>query len=212
MMLGARTAAWSGKPLPYDAEVEYLESTGTQWIDTGFKANTTTTFFECGIMPLVTSVTQGVFGSRNTPNKAENDANNVFIISNKLRLDWVNGYVSDSPEIKTYPVSLGEDYYISITRGTATVNGTTLTSSNRISINSEYNFLIGNFSNGNAGTYTTGFIGRWRFARLYTNSVLVLDLVPVRVGDVGYMYDSVTGQLLRNAGTGAFIIGPDKTT
>ena len=34
MMLGARTAAWSpiGKPLPYDAEVEYLESTGAQWI------------------------------------------------------------------------------------------------------------------------------------------------------------------------------------
>lgn len=26
---------YSKKPLPYDAEVEYLESTGTQWIDTG---------------------------------------------------------------------------------------------------------------------------------------------------------------------------------
>ena len=35
MMLGARTAAWGGKSLKYDAEVEYLESTGTQWIDTG---------------------------------------------------------------------------------------------------------------------------------------------------------------------------------
>ena len=38
MMLGARTAAWSDKQLPYDAEVEYLESTGTQWIDTGIIA------------------------------------------------------------------------------------------------------------------------------------------------------------------------------
>ena len=26
---------------PYDAEVEYLESTGTQWIDTGITASTT---------------------------------------------------------------------------------------------------------------------------------------------------------------------------
>ena len=25
-----------GAPLPYDAEVEYLESTGTQYIDTGY--------------------------------------------------------------------------------------------------------------------------------------------------------------------------------
>lgn len=28
----------------------------------------------------------------------------------------------------------------------------------------------------------------------------------------GAMYDRVSGQLYRNAGTGAFIIGPDKTT
>ena len=35
MLVAARTGAWSGKRLPYDAEVEYLESTGTQWIDTG---------------------------------------------------------------------------------------------------------------------------------------------------------------------------------
>ena len=27
-----------GKSLPYDAEIEYLESTGTQYIDLGFKA------------------------------------------------------------------------------------------------------------------------------------------------------------------------------
>ena len=35
MMLGARTAAWSGKPLPYLRRVAYLESHGTEWIDTG---------------------------------------------------------------------------------------------------------------------------------------------------------------------------------
>lgn len=30
-----------GEPVPYDAKVEYLESTGTQWIDTGIKFDTT---------------------------------------------------------------------------------------------------------------------------------------------------------------------------
>lgn len=34
-MLGIRNAMTAPKRLPYDAEVEYLESTGTQWIDTG---------------------------------------------------------------------------------------------------------------------------------------------------------------------------------
>lgn len=39
---------------------------------------------------------------------------------------------------------------------------------------------------------------------------LVIDLIPVRVGTVGYMYDRVSGQLFGNQGTGAFVIGPDK--
>lgn len=38
MMLGNTGAFLTGK-LPYDAEVEYLESTGTQWIDTGVTAS-----------------------------------------------------------------------------------------------------------------------------------------------------------------------------
>ena len=39
--------------------------------------------------------------------------------------------------------------------------------------------------------------------------VEVIDFIPVRVGTVGYMYDRVSGQLFGNAGTGAFILGPD---
>ena len=42
------------------------------------------------------------------------------------------------------------------------------------------------------------------------------DMIPVRFtnesgGSEGAMYDRVSGQLFRNQGTGAFIIGPDKT-
>ena len=39
----------------------------------------------------------------------------------------------------------------------------------------------------------------------------LLDIIPVRVGDIGYLYDRASGQLFGNSGTGAFIIGPDKT-
>jgi hypothetical protein len=37
------------------------------------------------------------------------------------------------------------------------------------------------------------------------------DLIPVRVGQVGYMYDKVSETLL-SAATGSFIIGNDVTT
>ena len=44
----------------------------------------------------------------------------------------------------------------------------------------------------------------------YTGDTLSIDLIPVRVGQVGYMYDKISGQLFGNSGTGNFILGPDK--
>lgn len=38
----------------------------------------------------------------------------------------------------------------------------------------------------------------------------IRDMIPVRVGDVGYMYDIPTGRLFGNKGTGAFDFGLDK--
>lgn len=69
MMLGARTAAWSGEALPYDAEVEYLESTGTQWIDTGIIA-TENTRIKATLMTLSTG-NKNWFGGQVMPEKAD---------------------------------------------------------------------------------------------------------------------------------------------
>ena len=45
--------------------------------------------------------------------------------------------------------------------------------------------------------------------KLYDSNGVLFDGIPVRVGNVGYMYDKVSGQLFGNAGTGSFILGPD---
>ena len=51
--------------------------------------------------------------------------------------------------------------------------------------------------------------------KLWNGITLVRDFIPVRVGSgssaVGYLYDRVSGELFGNAGTGEFLIGPDKT-
>ena len=41
------------------------------------------------------------------------------------------------------------------------------------------------------------------------NNNLVFNLIPVRKGTTGYMYDKVSGQLFGNSGTGDFVLGPD---
>ncbi|MCH5238353.1 MAG: hypothetical protein J1E95_11250 [Muribaculaceae bacterium] len=37
----------------------------------------------------------------------------------------------------------------------------------------------------------------------------IIDLIPVRKGDEGFLYDRVSGKLFGNSGSGRFILGPD---
>jgi hypothetical protein len=48
----------------------------------------------------------------------------------------------------------------------------------------------------------------WSFVAT-RNGAKVLDFIPVRVGQTGYLYDRVSGKLFGNAGTGDFVLGPD---
>lgn len=41
------------------------------------------------------------------------------------------------------------------------------------------------------------------------DNIVVRDLVPVRIGAAGYMYDRVSGQLFGNSGSEAIVLGPD---
>jgi len=47
-----------------------------------------------------------------------------------------------------------------------------------------------------------------QYCKIYENNLLVRDYIPVKVNEIGYMYDKVSGQLFGNTGTGTFIIGP----
>ena len=51
-----------------------------------------------------------------------------------------------------------------------------------------------------------------RSCKVYVNDIQVCDLIPVRKGTTGYMYDKVSGTLYGNDGTGDFVLGNDITT
>lgn len=50
---------------------------------------------------------------------------------------------------------------------------------------------------------------KWAYVKVFEDGELVLDLIPVRIGQTGYMYDKVSGQLFGNSGSGQFILGDD---
>lgn len=187
-------------------EVEYLESTGTQYIDTGINVNTTTSRYETKINPSSVSGTMGIFGTRNN-SMASQSSMNVFIIGGTFRLDWLSG----NGNYNVRNISTNTEYTISITRGLATINNVNYTSGETISIDSLYPFYVGSFNNVGS-VFSTGFSGKIYYSKLYNNNILVFDGVPCyRKSDneIG-MYDLVSNTFFTNAGTGNFIVGPIK--
>ena len=194
MIVGARTGAWSpsGAPLPYDAEVEYLESTKKQLIDTGYVLSASDRI-----------VVQAYF-------QADDDTGNMAILGSFNPKLWIttglcrfNG--ENYASINTLK-KLEAWNSISIDKDYCTCNGTAVPMSEGTFLDNSLSlFLFG--VNGNTSINTNGRISS---CKIYHSGVLVRDYIPVRKGTVGYMYDRVSGQLFGNQGTGAFIIGPDK--
>ena len=195
MMLGARTAAWSGKPLPYDAEVEYLESMGTQWIDTGYVLSASDRIVVQAYFQTDDNMGRKLLLGVGNPK--------LWITSGLCRFNGDNSAMINNLR------KLGAWNSISIDKDYCTCNGTAVPMSEGTFLDNSLSlWLFGANADPEALLKTNGRIAS---CKIYRSSALVRDYIPVRVGMVGYMYDRVSGQLFGNSGTGAFIIGPDKT-
>ena len=190
-----------GRGLPYDAEIEYLESTGTQLINSGFTARIG------DAITIIFSFRKQPFGSDLFSCFNENDAINYLIFSyirnigNKQRGVRFQ-YFSNIISTVQYTFTLNTWYNLHIdASGKATFNNITITSSQISEIEGDNNTLK---------LFADNFIGRIQSLTVEREGINVLQLIPVRKGTTGYMYDKVSGQLFGNAGTGQFILGPDK--
>lgn len=198
LLLRRRVA--SAKSLPYDAEIQYLRGTGTQWIDTGIipKTNTKAQF------KFMNSVVTGdcIFGYM--------DANEIkswrfFNYSSKAYLDLPGAnntrnriYGGTVKAGVIYNLEIGNIYVKNLSTGTNIISGTASPS-----------FVGINTIRLNYGGYGIPSQNYFYYVKIFEGSALVRDMIPVRVGQTGYMYDKVSEQLFGNAGTGNFILGPD---
>lgn len=185
-------------PLPYDAEVEYIESTGTQWISTGL-------VFQKDIR-IVLSVT---YLDSNSWGRNAGSYEVFWGVSGGF---WFGGGNQSITRQNNIMYNLDLDF----TAG------------------SMVGKIDGNVARTTTGTQPTetyiGLFGRWSFSNaepstakmrhggiaIYQGENTLLDWQAVRFTNElgqseGAMYDRVSGALFRNAGTGAFTIGPDKS-
>lgn len=191
--------------LPYDAEVEYLESTGMQWIDTGIYGtlDTVAKFRACAT---AADALYPVFGSR------VNYRTNAFAVYNGSDVGYKFTVAFDNVYSQGYSVSsvssvtsdwhdftIGEVMAIdSWSANIGNIGATQFTTPNTMLL----------FAWNQNGTIMTGKY-KVSYLQIYSNGVLVRDMIPVRVGMEGAMYDRVSKKLFRNAGTGSFVTGPD---
>lgn len=184
--------------LPYDSEVEYLQGDQHSHIDTGMKAS--------GILHIKTylvdyfsSVTGSwPFGGRNAYN---NNAYGIFVATDSQRLTVAyNGSTISFNAYSSYPSSC----WVEMKSGSIKVGSTTHTFTAK-TFTSSYNVILFGLNNGGSLLRNTLKIGK----TFITDGTTTLDLIPVRVGTVGYMYDKLSGRLLGNDGSGTFILGND---
>lgn len=206
MLINLRNALMAGKRLPYDAEVEYLESTGTQYINTVIKPGPNTRVEAVFAMTTFTA-NCGLFGARGAA-AADSKSYNLFIINNsgaRVRWDWSGNGDYQTSQAET---STAATYVLGAAGGNITRDGTIVkaVSSSKTAI--DYPLYV--FNMNNVGSpFATGASARFWSVKIYEGQTLVFDAIPVRKGTVGYLYDRVTRRLFGNAGTGAFTYGND---
>lgn len=179
--------------------LEYLESDGYQYIDTGLSAPADTSlYFKLSVLDI--NSTWGVIGTRSTT-KAGAGSYNIFVVDGKLRLD-LRGTSGSS-----LPVSVGVPFEIDYTPsatvfdGTRYANAVTKTDCN-------YSFFLFNFNNAGDAYALQGAPQRLYGFKMYHGEALVADYVPARIGGKCCMYDKVSNTFKYNEGTGEFAAGP----
>ena len=208
-LINLRNALMTGNRLPYDAEVEFLESTGTQWINTGVPGVDGYTFKADFMYTSLYSSYNYIAGSNG------GSTNRIYF----TRLDRTSGLFrmtyNNSAGGSYYGVAVGERYKLETVarRGfqSVKVDGVEVYGNNiATTVNTGINFFIFAASSvGGSGT-TGECAAKLYSAQFYdSNGTLVRDYIPVRKGTVGYLYDRVSGTLFGNAGTGAFTYGND---
>lgn len=191
----------TGARLPSEyQEVEYIESTGTQYIDTGFKPNQNTRFK----IKLYANLTNTNY---NSP-YGENDSNNEFRIgiqSDDVNASWYIRYASQSvviyAKIDKYEKVINVDH----NKNVVDFNGWQYRLTPETSFQSTKNLYLF-MANGVSGR---NFYGRIYSSSIYDNDVLVRDFIPCfrKSDNVIGMYDLVNNQFYTNQGTGEFIKG-----
>lgn len=181
-------------------ELAWIESTGTQYIDTGFKPNNNTRVVMDVQMTAVSS-TQFVFCSRGGSSEGFNKPFGVLFSSETVRSDFGTSRVSLGAIGSTNRVTIDKNKTV------CTVGSTTVTNAAN-TFQSAYNLTLLASQDGGVPAYFAK--AKLYSCQIYDNGTLVRDYVPcINPSGVVGLYDLVTAAFFGNSGTGSFACNLD---
>lgn len=181
--------------------LEYIESTGTQYIDTGFKHNQNTrVVMEAQFTNLSsTAGVQWLFDGRASDGSG---CKGVFYDHrdnlNKVSCD----YAAVSNRYRFADLNASDRLHINYDKNVVTINGHVKTYS-AVTFQSNYSMAL--FALNNNGTVESYGSSRIYSCKIYDNDFLVRNFIPCKnAQDAVGLYDLVTETFYANRGTGAF--------
>ena len=192
--------------LPSDyQEVDYIQSSGTQYIDTGYKPSEKDSFeFAFNENDLTTD--QNIFGARTSA--TSNNLTVKYENDNVIEADYGN-YNTNRKRITLN--NTNKNVFKLESNSKIIFNGTSH-SLTAVTFQLEYNALI--FDIGGNPYDTNKFKGKLYYFKIWNGGTLVRDYVPCyrkSDGTIG-LYDLVNHKFYTNKGTGTFTKGPDSSS
>lgn len=177
-------------------QVEYIESSGTQYIDTGFKPNNNTRVVTDAEYLSTAGTNPVLFGARTA---ASSKTYVLMYTSGNFRSDYNNVYT------QTWSAALTDRRVFDKNKETTTIDGVSQSYTNA-AFQCDYNlYLLGLNNAGTAQWFPTA---RLYSCQIYDNDELIRNYVPCTNADgTAGLYDLVNGAFYANAGTGSFTAG-----
>lgn len=188
--------------------LEYIQSTGTQYIDTGFKPNQNTRlvldFENTGDYSSMTTGLCPLFGARNASAAASSSAFALWIGSKSYPHYGNVAYNANG----NFTVALNARLTYEMNKNVVSIGSEVITCSSA-TFTTNYNLCL--LTINNYGTIETRRAsGKLWGAKIYDNGTLVRDFVPCKnaSGTVG-LYDVKNGVFYSNKGSGTFTAGAE---
>ena len=193
--------------LGYDAQVEYVATENPN----------TSKFIDTGVTPKTAGFAMFIRFQRTRSSTWAGIGSGVFNGQRVLltKESGVGLYVGSNHYYVQASYNTLLDYSLDTRNNTITVGNETLgitswdiSDAGLTNLGGGYNFYLFGV-NANRTSISPYDTGRFYSAKFYIGENLVRDLIPVRIGKIGYVFDKVSNKILGNFGTNELIPGPD---